>query len=289
MRLILVTISFVFVLNSCKDDDEPDSLSLESLMAGSIDLNGATAPDNVPVSPTIVANFSTAVDEATATSSNISLVQDYDDTSIPLNISVSGNSVTISPTEPLSSGALYKLTFSDGLKAEMVRHLPVLNGHLPLKAHLFHLVRLLTGILKTIPDDQIGDFDPPSEGIVAISYVESRNEAAGMAASFDGSTSIIEIPNGDQLVNTDDFALSFWVHAISADHPQGHFVLGLAAFYGFQFEISGDYSSCKLAAQYELADGSTAGEDLAFNGDGKNKDNGRFCRILYFVKYLNRI
>jgi len=42
-------------------------------MVGTIDLNGATAPSNVPVNPTITATFSTDVDVATATTSNVTL------------------------------------------------------------------------------------------------------------------------------------------------------------------------------------------------------------------------
>jgi len=51
-----------------------------------------------------------------------------------------------------------------------------------------------------------------------ITYTASRNPAAGMAATFNGTTSLIEIPNGDQLMNTDDFTLSVWVKADSTKH-----------------------------------------------------------------------
>ena len=63
--------------------------------------------------------------------------------------------------------------------------------------------------------------------------------------------------------------------------------MGLAAWYGFQFEIAGDYSSCKLAAQYNYGDGTSGSEDLWFNGAATNstKDNGgwqgwTFCKDL---------
>ena len=140
-------------------------------------------------------------------------------------------------------------------------------------------------------DDVVGDYDPAASGVVAVTYTDGRNAAAGKAATFDGDASIIEVPNGDQLLNTADFTLSFWVKTNSSGHvnangdPTGHFVMGLAAFYGFQFEISGDYSSCKLAGSYDLGDGTGASEDLWFNGGGQTRDNGGwqgwdFCQDL---------
>jgi uncharacterized protein (TIGR02145 family) len=123
-------------------------------------------------------------------------------------------------------------------------------------------------------NDQVGNYNPSPDGIVDLEYTDSYTSDAGQCGYFNGTTSIVEIPNGDQLANTSDFTLSFWVKANSIGHvgangePKGHFVIGLGAFYGFQFEISADYSSCKLAVSYELADGGTASEDMNFAGDG---------------------
>jgi hypothetical protein len=272
--MFLLFAAFAFILNSCKKDDKPDDLNLVSLSAGSIDLNSATSPDNVPVNPTIIATFSTNVDETTATGSNITLIQDYDNENIDIDISTSGNTVTVTPREPLGGGALYKLSFDEGLRAVNGRSLAGFERTFTTEGTFVPTGQVAYWNFENNANDQIGNFDAPSEGIVAITYTASRNEAAGLAATFDGSTSIIEVPNGDQLMNTNDFTLAFWVHAVSEGHPQGHFVLGLAAFYGFQFEIAGDYSSCKLAAQYELANGNTTAEDLWFPGDGISRDNG---------------
>lgn len=102
--LLLVVAAFSLMLTSCKKDPEP--LALESLMAGTIDLNGATSPTNVPVNPTIVATFNVDIDPATATTSVITMVQDYDNAPIALTISASGNTITITPEENLGTGAL---------------------------------------------------------------------------------------------------------------------------------------------------------------------------------------
>ena len=86
-------------------------------MVGTIDLNAATAPTNVPVNPVITATFTTDVDATTATTSNVTLTEDYDNVSIPLTIAATGKVVTITPTANLANGALYKLAITNGLKA----------------------------------------------------------------------------------------------------------------------------------------------------------------------------
>ena len=80
---ILLAVTAVFLIESCKKDS-PSPINLGTLMIGSIDLNGATSPANVPVNPTITATFSNDVDAATAIASNISLIEDYDTLSIAL-------------------------------------------------------------------------------------------------------------------------------------------------------------------------------------------------------------
>ncbi len=135
-------------------------------------------------------------------------------------------------------------------------------------------------IFENNADDQVGNYNPSPDGIVDLAFAQSYKPAAGLCAAFNGTSTIIEIPGGDSLINTPDFTLSFWVKTNSIGHvgangqPKGHFVIGLAAFYGFQFEISPDYGFCKFAASYELPDGSTAGVDLSFAGDGLTGSNG---------------
>jgi len=60
-------------------------------------------------------------------------------------------------------------------------------------------------------NDQTGNYNAPTAGIIGITYVTGRNAASGQAASFNGTTSLIEIPNGDVLENSADFSLSFWM------------------------------------------------------------------------------
>lgn len=261
-------------LYSCDNEDDPIAFTLVSLTAGDIDLNGATTATGVPSDASIVATFSK---EVSASDLEISLLQDYDDANFSINTSVDGSTVTIT-TEGLGSGALYELNLAKIVAAD--------GDVLPATARTFSTAGFFVpaGTLAYWPfdgdaNDAIGNFDPSASGIVALTFGADPTGAANKAAVFDGDATIVEIPNGDQLMNTSHFALSFWVKA-SSDHtnadgnPAGHFVLGLGAFYGMQFEIPGDFSSCKLAGRYELGNGETASEDLWFPGNGQDKDNG---------------
>jgi hypothetical protein len=131
-------------------------------------------------------------------------------------------------------------------------------------------------------NDQVGGFNPAAGGIIALTYAASYKTSAGMAGQFNGTTTLVEIPNGNQLDNTNSFTLAFWVKADSSKH--GQFVMGLAGWHGFQFEIAGDFKSCKLAAQYKFASGAAANsgsEDLWFPADGNLGWQGwTFCRDL---------
>ncbi len=260
-------------LQSCKKDD-PVDLTLKTLVAGDIDLNGATSPNTVPTKPTITATFSTDVDPLTATTANIMLTQDYDGANITITITTNKNVVTIVPEGDLSNGALYKLDMKGGIKSTEGKFLTDLS-------RTFTTIGTFvpTGVIAHWPfednaNDAVGSFDPAASGIVAITYTPSRNATAGKAATFNGTTSIIEIPNGDQLMNTNNFTISFWVKAVSAGIDHGHFVMGLGAFYGFQYEIFGAYDGAKFAFRYGLENGETTSEDMWFPALATDNTNG---------------
>lgn len=281
---IIIAFALMLGTTSCKKDENP-TFVLSSLNAGSINLNGATPPTDVPQNPTITAVFSVDVNASTANNTTITLIRDYDAANIPLTVTTSGSTVTIVPNEDLGNGSLYSLTFTSGIMAT--------DGQ-----GLSPQQRAFTTVGTFVPsgvfaywnfngnaNDVTGTYNPSSDGIVDIAYQPSFTTAADQAAYFNGTTSIIEIPNAEPLLNTGDFTLSFWVKSDSANHPQGYFVMGMGAFYGFQFEMEGSFGSCKLAARYNLSDTATASEDLWFNGSGQYNGNGgwqgwTFCKDL---------
>jgi hypothetical protein len=259
--LLVLVASFTLVLTSCKKDPEP--LALASLMAGTIDLNGATSPNNVPVNPSIVATFNVEVDPATANATNITMVQDYDDASIALTITVSGKSITIVPQANLGTGTLYQLSFGAGLKSVDALAITPLQRTFTTEGFFAPAGAVAHFTFEDNANDIIGPWDPIAADIIDITYTASRKAAAGKAATFNGTTSLIEIPNGDLLMNANSFSIAFWVKTNSTGKTNGHFVMGLAGWNGIQYEIFGGYDGSKFAIQYQHATG-TAAEDMWF-------------------------
>lgn len=269
----MAVVMFASIIISCKKDDESEAaFTLSALTANDIDLNGATSPSDVPTDAVITATFGAEVDPAAATATNVKLIRDYDDAEIPVTVSGSGTTVTIDPTEELGTGTLYILQLGAGLASKGGQAFTATERNFTTAGTFSPAGALAHWTFEDTPEDIIGDFDPAEGGIIDVTYQPSRNENAGKAASFNGTTTLIEIPNGDQLMANKDFALSFWVNANST--KAGQFVMGLAGWYGFQFEIGGDWTSVKLAAQYDMGDGTTNAEDLWYNGSGETKDNG---------------
>jgi hypothetical protein len=284
----LTLIAAVILIDSCKKDN-PAPLSLGTLMAGTIDLNAAIAPTNVPVMPAITATFTTDVNAASATADVITLTEDYDAVSIPLTFSVSGKVVTITPTKNLANGALYKLAVTAGLKATNGQSLTAINRSFTTLGSFLPAGVFAYWNLDGNANDQTGTYNAITGGVIDVTYVTSRNTASGQAASFNGTTSLIEFPNGNVLENSSDFSLSFWMKT-DTTAKRSQFVMGLAGWNGFQFEINTNVygtqkGQCKLAAQYSINDGTSASQDLWFDGSGSTKDNGgwqgwTFCKDL---------
>lgn len=269
MLSLLAVVVLTATLNSCKED-EPPALSLVTLTADGADLNGATSATGISVDASIVATFNVAVDEASA--SGITLTRQFDNAVVPTTITVRGSEVTINPDADFSTGTLFILSIAStvsstegkGLSAAVERNFTS-EGTFAVPGAVAHWT------FEDSPNDIIGNFDPTANQVVAITYETGRKADAGKAASFNGTTSIIEISNGDQLTNsTGSWALSLWVKPNSS-LGKGQFVLGLGAFYGYQFEIFGSYNGFKLAASYAHTNPGGAGgfnEDLWADGEG---------------------
>ncbi len=286
----MIAAALLFLVVSCNKDDEAETFALSTLKAGSVDLNGATSPNNVSSDPTIVATFNLDVKASTANNNTILLKRNYDNAVIDLTITVSGASITIVPNESLGNGALYELKMS-GIQSTDDQSLSAITRSFTTEGTFVPTGQIAYWNFEENANDQVGSFNPLATGVVDVAYEDSYKADAGKCAFFNGTSTIIEIPNGDQLMNTDNFTLAFWVKTKSAGHvnengdPKGHFVMGLGAFKGLQFEIPGDYSSCKLAATYELTDGTGASQDLWFDGSGTYNGNGgyvgwTFCKDL---------
>lgn len=283
--------AIMFMAGCDDDDDGPSAITIVSIEASGADvlsgetvtkdLNGATAATGVPVNPVIVITFSKEIDAATASATAIQVITGT--TAVDATIAVSGAVVTVTPAE-LDKGTDYTLSISDALLA--------VDGGIFVSTSRSFSTGGVAPVTPPHEADQVAywDFDGDAEDEMGnyttvsetdITYVTDRHGQATSTASFDGDASIIEIADGDQLMATDDFTLSFWIKSNSsqkfdpnpddADNTlvtRGQFVLGLAGWNGFQFEIAQNYANCKLAAQYELDDATTAAQDLWWSTTG---------------------
>jgi hypothetical protein len=284
---LALTVVYLLTVNGCKKEEVKFLLS--TLMAGNVDLNAATAPTDVSPTTTITATFSSDVDASTADASTITLTRDYDGMAMTLNVATSGNTVTITPDGDLGTGALYELKFLAGIKGTNGKDLTPFSRAFTTMGTFAPAGAMAYWNFDGNTDDQVGSFS--SDAAIDITYSDSYSANAGKAATFNGTTSLIEIPNGDQLMNTSDFSLCFWVKQDTTGKGD-QFVLGLAGWYGFQFEMNNGintdakvYGWCKLAAQYNESDTASASEDLYFPGDGQTGSNGgwqgwTFCKDL---------
>jgi hypothetical protein len=280
---LLMAMALLIGVSGCKKDSETTAFTVTSVMAGTIDLNGATSPNDVPVDPTIVATFSVGVNAASAANA-ITLVRNYDTANIELTVTVSGSSITIVPNTGLGTGALYTLSFSGAITSTDGQNLSAFQRTFTTIGNFNPTGMIAYYTFENTAADVLNHYNPMIGGVRDLTYAQSFSATAGMAAKFNGTTTLIEIPKGDSLMLTNDFTLAFWVYADSTS-GKGQFVMGLAGWYGFQFEIFGAYDGCKMAAQYVTGTGTSASQDLFFNGDGKTKDNGgwkgyTFCKDL---------
>ncbi len=274
--LVLMTaITMLAVMfQACKkDDDGPKDLNIVSLTVGDSDLNSATSPADVATDASLTITFNTDIKAETANESTITLVQDYDGVNIPLNISVSGATLTIKPKADLGQGMLYQFNLTSGLLnkddqplAQTSRTFNTAGTFAPSGAIAYYN-------FDGTAEDAMGSYNPSASGVIDISYTDSRNSAAGKAAQFNGSTSIIEVPGGSDIISTSAFTLSMWLKPDTLAHGGGNFVISAGGFNGFEVELN--RNDAKMAAQYVLQDGSSsASEDLWVDGTGNTDFQG---------------
>jgi hypothetical protein len=291
---VLLFISGMVTFMACDnddDDDAPGQLTISTITATgtdlqsggetTVDLNAATAATGVPLDPVITITFNKAVDESSATAGNVTL----NDGSSNVNTTMvtDDNTIIITPENELARGTQHTLTLSGSIRAED-------GGAFSMETRNFTTAgrkdveppqaESMVAYWRFDGDatDAVGDYDAADE--VAIEYAEDRFGQIGSTAQFDGDESIIEVPNADELIDTDNFTISFWMKTNSENHvnadgdPIGHFVFGLGAFMGIQFEIADNYQSAKFAISYDIEGGNPESEDMWFPAGATDNTTG---------------
>ncbi|MDI9356785.1 MAG: Ig-like domain-containing protein [Chitinophagaceae bacterium] len=273
--VVVITTGITLYISSCKKEVVIDP-ALNTITIGSFDLNGVTAASTVPVNGTVTATFNKDIDVSSVNSTNITVI-DYGDKPISTSLSVSGSTLSIVFAN-LFTGAGYTIgitnlkTTDGGTFPTITRKFATTGTFAPSGVVAFWDFE--GADISAASKDKVGSYNVDPASVVDVTLAASKNDILGKAASFNGSTSYADIPNADQLMNTKDFTISFWVKG-DGTNTHGNFVLGIAGWYGFQFEIAGDWTWVKLATQY--AYGATAkvtsgSEDNWWIGSGSTKD-----------------
>lgn len=281
---------------SCSDDDgggtSAPALEIESIMANGtdletgenteLDLNAATAAEDVPLDATITIEFAGDVDASTATSSNINLTNGS--TTVDAAVSASGSTVTLDPTEELERGTDYTLNITSALKADD-------GGSFATVTRSFKTAgraevtppqadsQVAYWSLDGNADATVGDFETVYE---QVTYTEDRFGFMSGAAKFDGATDpgtgdIIEIQANEAFM-TPSRTISVWFMVDEADYTGSRFLMGQAVEKGFFAEIGGGLNWLKYATNHKLhpeSDQAQAGATHAVNwGDAINGGGG---------------
>ena len=272
----------------CSDDDDAQPVSITSIVAEGTDLqtgdattkdlNGASSAIDVPLDAVITVTFEKEVDATTATTSSITLAANG--SNVDIGVAATGSTVTVTPSSELTRGTDYTLTLSDAIAAAD-------GGQFSATSRTF----TTAGRSEVVPpkaSNQLAywKFDGNlmstngtynGEG-VGLTYGTDRFGNVGSTSVYDGDVTIVEIPNGDKLVN-ESTTLSFWVKVDSVGHVGGHFVMGVGDLYGFFIEIQGGLGGMKLTGRYTHSDGHTLANDFFFNGDGQTAANGGWVAV----------
>jgi Bacterial Ig-like domain len=290
--LLMLSVVVALATSSCNKDDDSgaDAPTITTIQAvgtsfedGSdrtSDLNGASAAIDVTLDAVIFVTLSKPVDATTVTASSVTLSSAAGNTAAA--VVATGSEITITPSADLERGTLYTLTLTGvastdgGVLATTTRTFTT-EGRAPVVVpNAASMIAYWN--FDGVTDDATGNYNP--DNVVDVTFGADRFGQGSSTAVFDGDASIVEVPGADQLMSHNDFTLAFWMKTNSVGHvnengdPASHFVMGLGAFFGFQFEVASDYAWCKLAASYKAADGTTHSEDLWFNGSGEDANNG---------------
>jgi hypothetical protein len=280
LRILSLAILAVITLWSCQKD--PDPLTITAITAEgtsldgatvSKDLNGAASAEEVPLDATITITFDREVDAATVNTTNVKVSDAAGDLS--LTVTATGSTATVTLADDLTRGTDYTLTLTgvaatdEGLLATASRTFKT-EGRAPVVVPN-EADQVAYWNFDNSTATQIGNF--PTENEINVGFDLDRFGQPNSALSFDGDETLVEVANGSELMNTNSFTLSMWLKSDGSDvndngETRGQFVMGCGAWNGFQFEIFGNYSGCKLAASYELQDGNKAAQDLWWSTNG---------------------
>lgn len=233
MRLWSIVLLAVGVLtfSGCGDDDDgPAVLEITAITATgndlktgdevTIDLNGVSTATDVPPNAILAVTFSREVDAATVNSSSVTLNNGTSD--VPLDISVSGSTVSVSGSEELVRGTIHTISVSSEIKAQD-------GGSFVTASRTFTTAGRAPAV---IPQEDKLVVYVPFEGAVTeemghtvlddnVGFATDRFGNFEASGDFNGTTNFVGIEYGADMSNAST-TVSYWMKLPSSDDYKAH-------------------------------------------------------------------
>lgn len=275
LKMVLVTGVVALFLEGCKKDDLEPLMVVSVATDSGVALDGASMTADIPVNAGIVVTFDKEVDISTVDLNSIAIK--VNGVEVPSTISANGAIVSLKPKSQMPNGTDHAvsiastLTASDGAPATGAEYTFKTYGRSNAEPPQ-SINQLSYFCFSGNMDDAVGTHTPVAADVRDLTFNTDRFGFAGLAGDFNGTTTIVEIPNGEKYMENNSFTLSLWIKANST--KAGHFVVGLGAWKGFQLEIASDWAWVKLTTQYSETGGISDSDDTWFTGTGEMFNNG---------------
>jgi hypothetical protein len=238
-------------------------------------LKGTTQATNIPLNASIVVVFDQKIDTTKNNLSSISIKANG--VNVPSKMTADGSTVTIKPNANLTTGTDETVSIAPAFKGTNGAGTTATDITFKTFGHATIVPPQPTNQLSYFSfsgnmNDEVGTHTPPTSAVKDLTFSTDRFGFAGMTGDFNGSTSLVEIPSGEQYVANNSFTFSFWVKANSTKN--GQFVLGLAGWDGFYMELASDWTWLRFTNQFAEAGGVSSVEDNFFYGTGVTGANG---------------
>jgi hypothetical protein len=277
LAIALTTIIVSQLLVNCKKDvAAPSPLKIMTVTTdGGIVLNGASQGIDIPLNSSVIVLFDKEVDTADANLTNVALKANGID--VPSTITADGSTVTIKPNANMKTGTNQTISVASTFKAKDGAGTIAKDFTFKTFGNTSVIPPQVANQLSYFSfsgnmNDEVGTHTPEATDIRYLTYTTDRFGFAGLTGDFNGSTSIVEVPNGDQYMLDNSLTISVWIKANST--KDGQFVLGLAARKGFLLELATDWSWVDFTVQYLQAGDFTESQDNQYQGSGLNNTNG---------------
>lgn len=241
---LVIALGTATYFTGCSDDDPAATFTLVSLTAGDIDLAAVTSATEVPEDADIVAVFSSTVDATTATDATLTIT-DGDGNTVSYTVTVSGATVTLSPTTEWDQGTQFTIALAATIAGENGAKFE--GNSLSFRTSGIFVPNKENQVLYINFDNSTTADDTEKHTVTTVGtmqFAEDRRATANGAAYFDGSGNIVEVAAATDLVEG-SLTISYWFKTESADYdggtgtgsPQTRFLMGLGVEKGYFLEI----------------------------------------------------